>query len=80
MFHKSLCVAVALAISGSLVAASAQTPAPSKMKWTREHLKEMKVKWSQNRGKLKACRKDVRSKGLVGDARWFFMEDCMEKS
>ena len=44
-----------------------------------EKLKEMKAKWS-NRHKLKACRAQVKAKGLIGDDRWFFIEDCMEKS
>jgi hypothetical protein len=40
----------------------------------------MKAKWSANRGKLKGCRAEVRSKGLIGDDRWFYMEDCMGKT
>jgi hypothetical protein len=40
----------------------------------------MKAKWSANKGKLKACRKDVKAKGLAGDDRWFYIEDCMAKS
>ena len=43
-----------------------------------EKLKEMKAKWS-NRPKLKACRAQVKAKGLIGDDRWFFIADCMEK-
>jgi hypothetical protein len=49
-------------------------------KLTMEKLKEMKAKWSANRPKLKACRAQVKAKGLIGDDRWFFIEDCMEKS
>ena len=49
-------------------------------KLTVERLKEMKVKWSANKGKLKVCRKEVKSKGLVGDDRWFYIEDCMDKT
>ncbi len=67
----------------SLSIASAQTPAPApsgKMKLTRQSLKDMKAKWSANRGKLKACRKDVKVKGLAGDDRWFYIEECMGKS
>ena len=73
-------------IAGTLVTASAQTPAPTaapkptKTKLTRESLKEMRVKWGQNKGKLAACRKDVKAKGLAGDDRWFYIEDCMGKS
>jgi hypothetical protein len=29
---------------------------------------------------LKVCRKEVKAKGLVGDDRWFYIEDCMEKT
>ena len=86
MFRTSACLAAMLLVSGTLVTASAQTtdPAPqpkmSRMKLTVERLKEMRAKWSQNRPKLKACRKEVRSKGLTGADRWFYMEDCMERS
>jgi hypothetical protein len=70
-------------------AAPAATPAPaaapaaakpSRMKLTVERLKEMRAKWLQNRPKLKACRAEVRSKGLVGDDRWFYIEDCMDRT
>ncbi len=62
-----------------------RTPAPaaakpSKMKLTAEKLKEMKAKWSANKGKLKECRREVKSKGLAGDDRWFYIEDCMGKT
>jgi hypothetical protein len=57
---------------------SAQTPAPKTM--SREHLREMQAKWKQNKPKLAACRKEAKSKGLAGDDRWFFMEECMDKS
>ena len=50
------------------------------MKLTVAKLKEMKAKWSENRVKLKACRKEVHRQGLVGDDRWFFIEDCMNKT
>jgi hypothetical protein len=40
----------------------------------------MKAKWSANKPKLKACRQEVKKKGLVGDDRWFFISDCMDKS
>jgi hypothetical protein len=43
-------------------------------------MKDMKAKWSANKGKLKACRADVKAKGLAGDDRWFYIEDCMGKS
>jgi len=53
---------------------------PSKMKLTAEKLKEMKAKWAANKTKLKACRTEVKQKGLTGDDRWFYIEDCMGKS
>jgi hypothetical protein len=92
MLRISVCLAVLL-VAGSLHTASAQTttapaataaaPAdakPSKMKLTVEKLKDMKAKWSANKPKLAACRKEVKSKGLVGDDRWFYIEDCMGKT
>ena len=88
MLRTSVCLAAVLLVGASLHTASAQTTAPaapaaakpSKMKLTVERLKEMKVKWSANKGKLKVCRKEVKSKGLVGDDRWFYIEDCMDKT
>lgn len=86
MFRTGICLAAALVLASSLVTASAQTSAPapapkvSKLKLTKERLKEMRANWSQNKGKLKACRKDVKSKGLAGDDRWFFIEECMAKT
>jgi hypothetical protein len=50
------------------------------MKLTAEKLKDMKAKWSANKGKLKACRVEVKQKGLAGDDRWFYIEDCMGKT
>jgi hypothetical protein len=41
---------------------------------------EMKAHWSANKGKLAVCRKEVKSKGLAGDDRWFYIEDCMAKT
>ena len=87
MLRTSACLAAMLLVAGSLHTASAQTAAtapavakPSRMKLTIEHLKEMRAKWVQNRPKLRACRAEVKSKGLVGDDRWFYIADCMEKS
>ena len=94
MFRTGACLA-AMLLAASLQTATAQTttapasssppPAsttakPSKTKLTMEKLKEMKAKWLANRPKLKACRAQVKPKGLIGDDRWFFIEDCMEKS
>ncbi len=64
-------------------AAAAPAPAaakPSRMKLTADKLKDMKAKWSANKGKLKACRAEVQAKGLAGDDRWFYIEDCMAKT
>ena len=75
-----------LLVAGNLSIASAQTataPAdakPTKTKLTMQKLKEMKAKWSANRPKLKACRKEVKAKGLAGDDRWFYIADCMDKT
>ena len=86
MFRTSVCLAAMLLISGTLVTASAQTADPagqpkmSRMKLTVERLKEMRAKWNQNRPKLRACRKEVRAKGLEGDNRWFDIEDCMDRT
>jgi hypothetical protein len=95
MLRTSICLAAALLVAGGLHTASAQTttapapaatsPAPatakpSRMKLTAEKLRDMKAKWSANKGKLKECRKEVKSKGLAGDDRWFYIEDCMGKT
>jgi hypothetical protein len=87
MLRTSVRVVTMLLVAGSLHAASAQIAAPapapakpSKMKLTVERLKEMRAKWSHNKPKLAACRKEVKSKGLAGDDRWFYMEDCMGKT
>jgi hypothetical protein len=86
MLRTSVCLAAMLLVAGSLHTASAQTTAapaeakPSKMKLTIEKLKDMKAKWSANKPKLKACRKEVKAKGLAGDDRWFYIEDCMAKT
>ena len=95
MLRTITCLVAALLVAGSLHTASAQTttttPAPaatsapaaakpSRMKLTVEKLKEMRAKWTANKPKLKACRKEVKAKGLVGDDRWFYIEDCMEKT
>jgi hypothetical protein len=86
-----ICLAAVLLVAG-LHTASAQTatppaaPAaatqakPGKMKLTMQKLKDMKAKWATNKPKLKACRADVKSKGLAGDDRWFYIEECMSKT
>jgi hypothetical protein len=92
MIRNFICLVPALIVAGSVQGVSAQTASPvpaassapaahpSRVKLTVEKLKEMKAKWSANRPKLRACRKEVREKGLVGDDRWFYIEDCMERS
>jgi hypothetical protein len=86
MLRTSVCLAAIVFVSGTLATASAQTADPaaqpkmSRIKLTVEHLKEMRAKWIQNRPKLRACRKEVKAKGLVGDSRWFYIEECMDRS
>ena len=86
MFRTRVCLVAALLVAGTLSTASAQSTAPapaakpSRMKLTVERLKEMRAKWALNKPKLKACRVEVKSKGLVGDDRWFYIEDCMGKT
>ncbi len=93
MIRKFVCVAAALIVAGALHSVAAQTatapatPAPAttqakpgKLKLTAQKLKEMKAKWSANKGKLKECRKEVKARGLVGDDRWFYISDCMDKT
>lgn len=94
MLRTRICLAAMLLAAG-LHTASAQTatapatPAPGatttakppgKMKLTMQKLKDMKAKWSANKPKLKACRGEVKSRGLTGDDRWFYIEECMSKT
>ena len=77
----ALLAALALPAAASGAVTSAPAPAKqSRMKLTVEKLKEMRAKWSENKVKLKACRKEVHRQGLVGDDRWFYIEDCMGKT
>jgi hypothetical protein len=93
MLRIIACLFVLLLVAGSTHTASAQTttpapaasPAPaaakpSRMKLTADKLREMKAKWLANKGKLRACRKEVKARGLAGDDRWFYIADCMEKT
>jgi hypothetical protein len=84
MLRTSVSLVAMLLVAGTLHTASAQTAAPetkpSRMKLTVERLKEMKAKWNANKPKLRACRAEVRKKGLIGDDRWFYIEDCMGKT
>ena len=62
-------------------AAPATTDAkPSRMKLTVQKIKEMRATWAANKPKLKACRKEVKRQGLIGDDRWFYIQDCMNKT
>jgi hypothetical protein len=53
---------------------------PSRMKLTMQKLKEMRAAWLANKPKYKACRAEVKRQGLTGDDRWFFIQDCMNKT
>ena len=82
MLRNTTCLLAAFLLAGPVPYASAQTSdaKPSRMKLTVHKLKEMKAKWRMNRPKLRACRKEVRAKGLAGDDRWFYIADCMDRS
>jgi hypothetical protein len=96
MLRTVTCLAALLLVAGTLHTASAQTtapaaapaataaapatPKPSRMKLTADKLRDMKAKWSANKGKLRACRVEVKKQGLVGDDRWFYISDCMDKT
>ena len=93
MLRTRICL-TAMLLAASLHTASAQTatapaPAPAattaakppgKIKLTMQKLKQMKATWAANKPKLKACRAEVKAKGLTGDDRWFYMQDCMDKT
>jgi len=83
MRRTATCLVAMLLVAGTLQSASAQTATPekqSRMKLTAQKLKDMKAKWSANKTRLKACRVDVKKKGLAGDDRWFYIEECMSKT
>jgi len=86
MFRITAAIAAALLAAGLHVASAQTTTAPasdakpSKMKLSMQKLKEMKATWAANKPKLKACRAEVKAKGLAGDDRWFYIEDCMNKT
>jgi hypothetical protein len=82
MLRTRVFMAAALLVAG-LHAASAQTATdakPTKTKLSMQKLKEMKATWAANKPKLKACRAEVKAKGLAGDDRWFYIQDCMNKT
>ena len=81
MFRTSAWLTVLLLVASFHIASAqsstAPAPAPSeakpsKMKLTMEKLKEMRAKWVAN--------KPVKAKGLIGDDRWFYIQDCMNRS
>ena len=89
MFRTRICLAALAAGLHTASAQTATTPAaptatteakPGKIKLSMQKLKDKKAKWAANKPKLKACRAEVKSKGLAGDDRWFYIEECMNKS
>jgi hypothetical protein len=80
MLRIATCLVAASLVAGSIAPVSAQESKPSRMKLTMQKLKEMKAKWSANRPKLKACKLEVKRKGLAGDERWFYISECMDRS
>ncbi len=80
MLRLATCLIATLLVTGSVHHASAEDAKPSRVKLSITKLKEMKAKWSANRPKLRACRAEVKAKGLAGDDRWFYIADCMERS
>ena len=89
MFRTRICLAAMLLAAGLHTASAHTAPAapaatteakPGKIKLSMQKLKDMKAKWAANKPKLKACRAEVKSKGLAGDDRWFYIEECMNKS
>ena len=53
---------------------------PSRMHLSVQKLKEMRATWLANKPKYKACRLEVKRQGLTGDDRWFYIQDCMNKT
>jgi hypothetical protein len=69
------------AATAAHAASDAKTDAkPSRMKLTMQKLKEMRATWLANKPKYKACRTEVKRQGLTGDDRWFYIQDCMNKT
>ncbi len=82
MLRLATCLVAASLVMGNVDCALAQATdaKPSRVKLSIAKLKEMKAKWLANRPKLRACRAEVKAKGLAGDDRWFYIADCMERS
>jgi hypothetical protein len=72
--------APAAAPAAPAAAPAATDPKPSRLKLTAQKLRDMQAKWKANKPKLRACRAEVKVKGLAGDDRWFYISDCMDKS
>jgi hypothetical protein len=87
MLRTRVSLAAAMLVAGLHAASAQTTTAPAitdaksgKVKLTMQKLKEMKATWAANKPKLKACRAEVKAKGLIGDDRWFYIQDCMNKT
>ena len=77
MLRTGICLAAVLLVAGMLNTASAQTTtAPAAAPAATAPAPAV----SANKTKLKACRVEVKRRGLAGDDRWFFIEDCMDKT
>ena len=80
-FHIAAAQTTTPAATAAPATTDAKTGAkPSRMKLTMQKLKEMRTTWLANKPKYKACRVEVKRQGLTGDDRWFFIQDCMNKS
>jgi hypothetical protein len=77
MLRVSACLAALLIAAGHLHGASAQPTNPAGAT-TAAPAKPSRARLTVE--KLKACRKEVRAKGLAGDDRWFYIEECMERT
>lgn len=82
MLRLATFLVAACLVVGNVHHASAQATdtKPSRVKLSVAKLKEMKAKWLANRPKLKACRAEVKGRGLAGDDRWFYIADCMDRT
>jgi Spy/CpxP family protein refolding chaperone len=76
----ALFVAFAIAAPARAQSHSGDAAPAHKAETLKERWTKMLMKWRHNRPKLKACRAEARRKGLAGDDRWFFLENCMDKS
>ena len=85
MFRSATVIAATLvfvfAVAASARAQSHSDSAPPahKAETVKGRWSHMLMKWRHNRPKLKACRAEAQRKGLAGDDRWFFLENCMDR-